>query len=78
MHQNNAIITNPNKKSSNKDKKDGLSAASILLADEGTKDMSVAVTGLFNLLKNINVTPERIAQNQWRSVNQNGEVEFYY
>ena len=48
------------------------------LMDEETKETSAAVAGLLSLLKSIEVTPERIAQNQWKSVNKNGEVEFYY
>ena len=45
--------------------------------DEG-KEASTASASLFNVLKSIKVTPERIAQNQWKSVGKNGEVEFYY
>ena len=46
--------------------------------DEEKKETSAAIAGLLSLLKIIEVTPERIAQNQWKSVNKNGEVEFYY
>ena len=46
--------------------------------DEETKETSAAIASLFNVLKSIIVTPERIAQNQWKSVDKNGEVEFYY
>ena len=42
------------------------------------KEASTAIASLFNVLKSIKVTPERIAQNQWKSVGKNGEVEFYY
>lgn len=46
--------------------------------DEEKKETSAAIAGLLSLLKSIEVAPERIAQNQWKSVNKNGEVEFYY
>ena len=46
--------------------------------DEEDKEASTAIAGLFNVLKSIKFTPERIAQNQWKSVGKNGEVEFYY
>ena len=46
--------------------------------DEEKKETSATIAGLLSLLKSIEVTPERIAQNQWKSVNKNGEVEFYY
>lgn len=42
------------------------------------KEASLGFASLFNVLRNIKVTPERIAQNQWKSVGKNGEVEFYY
>lgn len=42
------------------------------------KEASTAIASLFNVLKSIKVTPERIAQSQWKSVGKNGEVEFYY
>lgn len=42
------------------------------------KEKSTTIASLFNVLKSIKVTPERIAQNQWKSVGKNGEVEFYY
>ncbi|MBR2803198.1 hypothetical protein IKE19_01285 [Candidatus Saccharibacteria bacterium] len=42
------------------------------------KEASTAIASLFNVLKDIKVTPERITQNQWKSVGKNGEVEFYY
>ena len=43
-----------------------------------SKETSTAVASLFNVLKNIDVSAERIEQNQWKSVGKNGEVEFYY
>ena len=43
--------------------------------DEEKKETSAAIAGLLSLLKSIEVTPERIAQNQWKSVNKN-EVSF--
>lgn len=46
--------------------------------DEESKETSVAIASLFSVLKSIIVTPERMAQNQWKSVGKNGEVEFYY
>lgn len=46
--------------------------------DEGSNETSAAIASLFSVLKSIVVTPERIAQNQWKSVGKNGEVEFYY
>lgn len=46
--------------------------------DEGPNETSAAIASLFCVLKSIAVTPERIAQNQWKSVDKNGEVEFYY
>lgn len=46
--------------------------------DEESKEMSFGLASLFNVLKSIIVTPERIVQNQWKSVGKNGEVEFYY
>ncbi|MBR3176251.1 hypothetical protein IKF26_02545 [Candidatus Saccharibacteria bacterium] len=46
--------------------------------DEEFKETSAAIASLFSVLKSIIVTPERIAQNQWKSVGKNGEVEFYY
>ncbi|MBQ3348604.1 hypothetical protein IJG90_03760 [Candidatus Saccharibacteria bacterium] len=42
------------------------------------KEAALGFASLFNVLRSIKVTPERIAQNQWKSVNKNGEVEFYY
>ena len=46
--------------------------------NEESKETSAAIASLFCVLKSIMVTPERIAQNQWKSVGKNGEVEFYY
>ena len=46
--------------------------------DDGPNETSAAIASLFSVLKSIIVTPERIAQNQWKSVGKNGEVEFYY
>lgn len=46
--------------------------------DEESKETSATIASLFNALKSIIVKPERIAQNQWKSVGKNGEVEFYY
>jgi hypothetical protein len=46
--------------------------------NEDKKETSAAVASLLTVLKNIVVSPERIKQNQWKSVNKNGEVEFYY
>ena len=48
-----------------------------LFMDED-KEAALGFASLFNVLRSIKVTPERIAQNQWKSVNKNGEVEFYY
>ena len=46
--------------------------------DEESKETSFGLASLFSVLKSIIVTPEHIAQNQWKSVGKNGEVEFYY
>ena len=46
--------------------------------DEESKETSAAIASLFNVLRNIKVSSERIQQNQWKSVGKNGEVEFYY
>lgn len=46
--------------------------------DEKYKETSAAIASLFSVLKSIVVIPERIAQNQWKSVGKDGEVEFYY
>lgn len=34
--------------------------------DEESKETSAAIASLFSVLKSIVVTPERIAQNQWK------------
>lgn len=44
------------------------------LSNEGYE----ALIGLLQVLKEIEVSPERIAQNQWKSVDKDGNVEFYY
>lgn len=44
------------------------------LSNEGHE----ALIDLLRVLKEIEVSPERIAQSQWRSVNKDGNVEFYY
>ena len=46
--------------------------------DEESKETSATIASLFNVLRNIKVSPERIEQNQWKSMGKNGEVEFYY
>lgn len=46
--------------------------------DDEPKETSAAIASLFSVLKGIVVTPERIVQNQWKSVGKNGEVEFYH
>lgn len=46
--------------------------------DDGPNETSATIASLFSVLKSIIVTPERIAQNQWKSVGKNDEVEFYY
>ena len=49
-----------------------------LYMDDNVKESSAAVASLFTVLKSIVVSPEKIEQNQWKSVGKNGEVEFYY
>ena len=46
--------------------------------DVEKKETATAVASLLTVLKSIVVSPEKIEQNQWKSVGKNGEVEFYY
>lgn len=51
---------------------------SFLHFNEKTQEQSIAITNLFDILKDIKVSPELIAQNQYKSVNGSGDVDFYY
>ena len=42
------------------------------------REASIAIAGLFNTLKDIKVSTELIEQNKYKSVNSNGDVEYYY
>ena len=44
----------------------------------GMREASIAIAGLFNTLKDIKVSTELIEQNKYKSVNSNGDVEYYY
>ena len=44
----------------------------------GMREASITIAGLFNALKDIKVSTELIEQNKYKSVNSNGDVEYYY
>lgn len=44
----------------------------------GMREASIAIAGLFDTLKDIKVSTELIEQNKYKSVNSNGDVEYYY
>lgn len=45
---------------------------------EEPQEPSIAIANLFSILNTIKVSPELIAKNQWKSVDENGDLEFYY
>ena len=45
---------------------------------EEAQETSIAIANLFCILNNIKVSPELIAKNQWKSVDENGDLKFYY
>lgn len=43
-----------------------------------TQKESVTFASLFDILRIITISPENIKQNQYKSINKNGNTEFYY
>lgn len=45
---------------------------------EGNSRASASLIDLTNLSSKIKTSPELLAQNEWKSIGKNGEIDFYY